>query len=538
MTTTTYKSFEVTESAEGEFTGYASVYENVDFAGDAILKGAFADCIAERQSYPIIWNHDAGDPANVIGHTTKAIEDEHGLLITAKLDLDNPTAKDAYRLLKNGTVSQLSVGMLAEKTNWVSTPGTGAFDGHREISKARLLEVSVTPAACNPQANVIDVKTVSPTNERNIMADENTTATTTDTGNATKSADVQGTLQVKAYDGQTEKDYHPKTKNADLQAAASVFSATSVGSGKRYLNLKSLAESIPAAVRKSSVQRGITKGITAEGSSLVAVPLINTTPIVGDAGSESAPRLIDYLPTVTRMAPVYDALVQTAVAGKGGATVVAEGDQKPVTKLQIKRVEQRLKVIATLSDPIDKYALQDAANLDTWVGAQLTDSVRNALESEVVNGDGTGEHMTGLAHVEGVQSQDFDQTPLDTLAAALNKLEVINVSATMIALAPADWLTLQRLKDGEGKYYMSNVLDAVTRRVWGVRVVTAASITPGTAYVIGRDTLNISTDGNVSVEWNPYANFGTNQTVCRVEGRWQLDVFSPQRIVKTTLKAA
>ena len=73
-------------------------------------------------------------------------------------------------------------------------------------------------------------------------------------------------------------------------------------------------------------------------------------------------------------------------------------------------------VIATVSDPIDKYVLQDTANLDTYVGTRLTDKVMDALETEVITGDGQEGHLTGLASITGIQEQAWDSTMLDTIA--------------------------------------------------------------------------------------------------------------------------
>lgn len=307
--------------------------------------------------------------------------------------------------------------------------------------------------------------------------------------------------------------------------------------GKQYLNIKALADALPRSVRQYTSLHKVEKGITSEGSTLVQVPLVNTTPVPGSANVEIPPRLVSYLPTVVRTAPVYDALIEVEPDDAGGASVVAPGEQKQVSKLGIKRVEQRLHVIATLSEPIDKFTLQDAANLDQWVGVRLTDKVMATLEAEVLDGNGTGEHLTGLSAVDGIQTQDYDGNQLDTLAAALTKLETIGVSPTLVVLSPADWLSLRTAKDATARYVIGDAINATARTIWGTQVVVSAALDKGTAYVIGADALAISTDGNVSVEWNPYSQFGTNQTIARVEGRYNLDVFSPQRIVRATLSA-
>ena len=49
----------VSES-DGTFTGYAGVFGNIDSYGDILVKGCFADSIAESKGkVPILANHDS-----------------------------------------------------------------------------------------------------------------------------------------------------------------------------------------------------------------------------------------------------------------------------------------------------------------------------------------------------------------------------------------------------------------------------------------------------------------------------------------------
>lgn len=543
----TTKNYDVAEKngEQGVFTGYASTYGNIDYAGDVIMAGAYADQLGK--SLPIIWNHDSDDPSNIIGKTTRLESDSHGLLVEAALDLDNPTAKQAYNLLKKGIVSQLSVGIIPDETQ----PADG---GTRLIKHAQLLEISVTPSACNPQANITTVKNLQ---EGQPMTDttQNTTDDTTDTtdggtigqyniqltGKATAMADhpagATKSAQPRTNPAPVQTKPRPvQTKNTDdLQAAGRVFDTTAT-EGPQRLDVAALRKAMPRQIIKQAAAHGVMKGIGASGAALFPIPFVNTvnTAYAADTTAEHAPRLVDLLPTVTRTASIYDAITETGPTGS--AKVVKPGDTKPAITFNLSKVEKRLQVIAAMSEPIDKYVLQDTANLETYVGNRLTDKLLDALETEILTGDGQEGHLTGLASIAGIQTQEYDNSMLDTLAAGINKLETIGVNAATIAMAPADWLKLQRGKNANGDYYMSNVLDAVTRRAWGVTIATVAGLTAGTCYIIGQNSLTLSTDGQIDVEWNPYTDFAKNQTVARAESRWQLDCYSPQRVVKATIQ--
>ena len=155
------------DQGEGVFTGYASTWDK-DLMDDVVVKGAYADCLAEDfggtgKGIPIYWNHDYSSPMNLIGETLSAVEDEKGLAITGKLDIDSPEGKRAYEHLKSGRVHQMSIGYLAQETAWVKDEEAKySWEGHRELRKVKLFEVSLVTVAANQAAEVTGVKASGP----------------------------------------------------------------------------------------------------------------------------------------------------------------------------------------------------------------------------------------------------------------------------------------------------------------------------------------------------------------------------------------
>ena len=64
---------------EGIFTGYVSVFGNVDAGGDIVVPGAFADSLAAWKAKgklpPVLWQHRTGEP---LGPFLEMREDAHG----------------------------------------------------------------------------------------------------------------------------------------------------------------------------------------------------------------------------------------------------------------------------------------------------------------------------------------------------------------------------------------------------------------------------------------------------------------------------
>lgn len=143
---------------DGQFTAYASVFDNVDSYGDVIRKGAFAADLAKWSAsgnpIPLLYGHNMSDPDFNLGHVVEAVEDDHGLLIRAQLDLENPKALQTYRTLKGRRINQMSFAYE------VLTGGVIEIDGEsfHELRELKLYEVSVVMIGANQETEVLAVK--------------------------------------------------------------------------------------------------------------------------------------------------------------------------------------------------------------------------------------------------------------------------------------------------------------------------------------------------------------------------------------------
>lgn len=145
-------------SESGTFEAYASVFGNRDSYGDIVQKGAFADTLKEWSDsgnvLPVLYGHDFADPFSNIGAVVDAVEDDHGLKITGKLDLDNPKAAQVHKLLQEKRLSQMSFAFDVQKGAWNEDE-----DGeYYSIDKVKLYEVSVVPIGANQETEILAVK--------------------------------------------------------------------------------------------------------------------------------------------------------------------------------------------------------------------------------------------------------------------------------------------------------------------------------------------------------------------------------------------
>lgn len=143
---------------EGQFSAYASVFGNEDSYGDVVVRGAFAADLKRWEEsgspIPLLFGHNLSDPDFNLGHVTSAVEDDHGLLVTAQLDLENSKAVQTYRLLKGRRINQMSFAYDVIDGGAV----TKDEKTHYELRELKVYEVSVVPIGANPETEILSVK--------------------------------------------------------------------------------------------------------------------------------------------------------------------------------------------------------------------------------------------------------------------------------------------------------------------------------------------------------------------------------------------
>lgn len=138
-------------SDEGTFEGYGAIFNNVDFGGDKVAPGAFAQSLADHRrkgtKVKMLWQHDQSQP---IGVWDDLAEDGKGLWGKGRLVMDVARAREAHSLMKAGALDGLSIGYeVVEKS----------LDANiRILSKVNLHEVSPVTFPMNERARLGNVK--------------------------------------------------------------------------------------------------------------------------------------------------------------------------------------------------------------------------------------------------------------------------------------------------------------------------------------------------------------------------------------------
>ena len=138
-------------TGDGAFSGYASVFGEVDLGKDEIAPGAFRRSLEKRGAGGVrmLFQHDAGEP---LGRWRTIREDARGLYVEGTLAPGVARAREVLNLMKSGALDGLSIGFRTVRSK------TDRATGVRRILEADLWEISIVTFPMLPSARVSNVK--------------------------------------------------------------------------------------------------------------------------------------------------------------------------------------------------------------------------------------------------------------------------------------------------------------------------------------------------------------------------------------------
>jgi HK97 family phage major capsid protein len=235
------------------------------------------------------------------------------------------------------------------------------------------------------------------------------------------------------------------------------------------------------------------------------------TTLVSGAGGANMTN-IEYIPTILQVLQQRLTVADLLGAGqtdKGSITypqqttyvnataVTAEGAAKPEVTFVFTETNAPVRKIAGWTK-ISEEVLDDFPAVRSVIDQQLPFMVQQTEEAELLSGDGTGQHLTGLLNTSGIQTQTkAAATPAATnVNAIFNAITKIRVNSFLepdgIIVHPNDWQIMRLTVDANGQYYAGGPFTGaygnpgsgiIIDRLWGLPVVVTTAITQGTVLV-------------------------------------------------------
>lgn len=235
---------------------------------------------------------------------------------------------------------------------------------------------------------------------------------------------------------------------------------------------------------------------------------------------------------------------------EGNFATVAEGAQKPQLHFTDPTMTtDAVRKIAGWWDTSDEM-IED---LDFWV-AEINNRAMYTLamveESQLLNGDGTGQNILGVLQRSGIQTVTQAVSP-DTAQDAIFRAIIAvqtatGLSADAILINPADYQTLRLSKDANGQYFGGGFFAGqygsggieFQPPLWGLRTIVTGAVTAKTCVVGAFEAATtVYRKGGIRVEStnSDLGKFTKDIVTTRVEERIALAVRMPAAIVKVTL---
>lgn len=355
-------------------------------------------------------------------------------------------------------------------------------------------------------------------------------------------------------------------KSAELRAALENLPAPAPDLGDNQDPGQPAAKSLGEHFVKHAYERLVaSKGVS--GAS-VAVPEFGTkantdTHVVG-GWSAGAPFLTDYDRTIVQALrirlTVADLLGQGTISGnavsylvegalEGDFATVAEAGAKPQMRfVNPTQVTDALKKIAGFIKMTDEF-IEDADFLVSEINNRLLYQLGYFEEQQILNGNGSGQNLTGLLNRSGIQTETAAD-PTDNADAVFRSMTKIEVNSGLpadgLVIHPTDYQTFRLQRDGNNQYYGGGFFTGqygqggvpLNPPLWGLRTVVTPAIASGTVLV-GAFGLaaTLYRKGGIRVEsTNSNANdFTSNLVTVRAEERVALAVRRPLGFCKLTL---
>lgn len=225
-----------------------------------------------------------------------------------------------------------------------------------------------------------------------------------------------------------------------------------------------------------------------------------------------------------------------AIVGEATATSGSSG-MAPESALALQSVQTPVKSVQHWI-PATTRALSDAGQISTLIDNFLTFGLQEALENQIVGGNGAGDNFTGIENTSGIQLQAFDSDILTTLRKARTKVRTVGRTApTAYLMHPNDWEAVDLLKDNENRYFFGGPSVLGTPRIWGLPVVENESVTESRPIVGNFRTVVVWDREQASIQSsNAHADFFLRGLVAILaQLRAGMGVIRPVALVRTDI---
>lgn len=199
---------------------------------------------------------------------------------------------------------------------------------------------------------------------------------------------------------------------------------------------------------------------------------------------------------------------------------------------EVKLMPTDRKSIKSLIRFSNEMLRQSVIGLDAVLKTRLVDDVARKLDTAFLTGDGAAGSVTGIINQADVQKGELDAGDPDSLLDALAMAAAAEVNPTQWIISGADFFSIRKLKDNNGKYLLEADLTADAQyTLFGVPVTVTNKLDAGTAVLAKMDEIAVArdTDPSVTLLAERYAEY--DEQAIRVTARYDLGLLRPEGVI-------
>ncbi|WP_241630386.1 phage major capsid protein [Rosenbergiella nectarea] len=312
-------------------------------------------------------------------------------------------------------------------------------------------------------------------------------------------------------------------------------------------NAQQVIQTVGQTVISSEALKAFAASI--EGGKRVSVPInaaLLSTDVAKDVvqpqrlpGIDTAPKqrlfIRDLIAPGRTSAPAIFWVQQTGFTNK--AAVVPEGTTKPYSDIQFATQITPVTTIAHMFKA-SKQILDDFAQLQSTVDAEMQYGLKYVEEQEILFGDGTGAHLKGIVPQASKFAAQFtvaSQNGIDDLRLAMLQAQLARFPASGHVLHFIDWAKIELTKDSSGRYILANPSALTGPTLWGLPVVATEAAAFQGKFLTGAFNaaaqLFDREDANVVISTENSDDFEKNMISIRCEERLALAVKRPEAFI-------
>lgn len=462
----------VKEAPEGAgIVAYASTFDRIpDAYGDVVAKGAFAGSIQRIKdsgvNLPLLYGHVMDDPANIIGTVTSLEEDDHGLLIKADFDMENPMAQQVHRAVLAKAITKLSFAFtVLDAADVKLEDGTKV----RELRELEIYEVSLVVVPANPRAQVVAAKDAS--SEAVDLVEHTETEPETETAEEVKAEEPDG---AKAEEPEAEEKAEEEVEEPEP--------VNPISEKENIMDIETMNTIGAAAPQEKGLKEIISETIAQKGGSN---RFHLTTPEIKAATWMGTPTIQEYSHRVAQsrvtlgIADLFNryvlsegnTYVYVPLTDKDGAfAAVNEGAEKPLVDFSKTPVAVPLVNYAGILK-VSEQCIEDADWLVSAIQGRGVDNLEFVLD---------GAALLSIVNASGVGTVTATSDMMaDILTAAGTVYTSSGYQADAVILNPTDYygmLAAERVNP-------TSYFNADYTQILGMQIVLSSGITAGNAIV-------------------------------------------------------